>query len=184
MNPALIVAIPIVILIIGMVLNSLPLGLDQPSSPSEQDPMKRLEAEKQGYRKVFDLQRSRALSRQKNVSRYSWLTLLVTLAAFIWMYVDTVGKTTVRNQIAILQTLGTEGGKDLVLSLTTSEGANVKYLIKLPAAAAPVDAKDAKDPKEVVVAEKVSNWELEKLGTATITGDKLLPLGVALKIAN
>jgi hypothetical protein len=169
MNPALIVAIPIVLLIIGMVLNSLPLGLDQPSSPSEQDPMKRLEAEKQGYRKVFDLQRSRSLSRQKNVGRYSWLMLLVTIGAFIWMYVDTVGKTTVRNQIATLQTLGTESGKDLVLSLTTSEGTNVKY---------------AKDPKEVVVAEKVSNWELEKLGTATITGDKLLPLGLALKIAN
>lgn len=182
MNPALIVAIPIVLLIIGMVLNSLPVGLDQPSSPSEQDPMKRLEAEKQGYRKVFDLQRSRSLSRQKNVGRYSWLMLLVTLGAFIWMYVDTVGKTTVRNQIANLQTLGTEGGKDMVLSLTTSEGTNVKYLIKLPAVAtAPVGATD---PKDVVVAEKVSNWELEKLGTATISGDKLLPLGIALKIAN
>ena len=73
--------------------------------------MKRLEAEKQGYRKVFDLQRSRSLTRQKNVSRYSWLVLLATVGAFIWMYVDTVGKTTVRNQIATMQTLGTEGGK-------------------------------------------------------------------------
>ena len=142
MNPALIVAIPIALLILGMVLNSLPMGLDQPASPAEQDPMKRLEAEKQGYRKVFDLQRSRSLTRQKNVSRYSWLVLLATVGAFIWMYVDTVGKTTVRNQIATLQTLGTEGGKDMVLSLTTSEGTNVKYLIKLPAAEAP-----AADPK-------------------------------------
>jgi hypothetical protein len=179
MNPALIVAIPIALLILGMVLNSLPMGLDQPASPSEQDPMKRLEAEKQGYRKVFDQQRSRSLTRQKNVSRYSWLVLLATVGAFIWMYVDTVGKTTVRNQIATLQTLGTEGGKDMVLSLTTSEGTNVKYLIKLPAAEAP-----AADPKTVVTAEKVSNWELEKIGTALSTGDKTLPLGIALKIAN
>ena len=144
--------------------------------------MKRLEAEKQGYRKVFDQQRSRSLTRQKNVSRYSWLVLLATVGAFIWMYVDTVGKTTVRNQIATLQTLGTEGGKDMVLSLTTSEGTNVKYLIKLPATtSAPVDTKDTKD---AVVAEKVSNWELEKIGTALSTGDKTLPLGIALKIAN
>jgi hypothetical protein len=180
MNPALIVAIPVALMILGLVLNSFPLGLDQPASPAEQDPMKRLEAEKQGYRKVFDLQRSRSLSRQKNVGRYCWLVLLATVGSFIWMYLDTVGKTTVRNQIAALQTLGTEGGKDMVLSVTTSEGTNVKYLIKLPTAAEAVPA----DPKNLVVAEKVSNWELEKIGIAQSTGDKSLPLGIALKMAN
>jgi hypothetical protein len=128
---------------------------------------------------VFDQQRSRTLGRQKNVGRYTWLMLLATVGAFIWMYVDTVGKTTVRNQIATLQTLGTEGGKDMVLSLTTSEGTNVKYLIKLPTAPAVTV-----DPQNPVVAEKVSNWELEKLGTALNTGDKMLPLGIALKISN
>jgi hypothetical protein len=31
--------------------------------------------------------------------------------------------------------------------------------------------------------EKVSKWEMESLGTAVSTGDKSLPLGVALKIS-
>jgi hypothetical protein len=31
--------------------------------------------------------------------------------------------------------------------------------------------------------EKVSNWELERLGTALSIGDNPLPLGVALKIS-
>jgi hypothetical protein len=35
-----------------------------------------------------------------------------------------------------------------------------------------------------VGAEKVSSWEREKLGTAVSTGDKMLPLGIALKIGN
>jgi len=30
--------------------------------------------------------------------------------------------------------------------------------------------------------EKVSSWEIEKLGTAFSTGDNPLPLGIALKI--
>ena len=179
MNPVLIVAIPLALLILGLILNSFPVALDQPRSPTEQDPLKRLEAERQSYRNVFDQQRSRSLSRQKNVGRYTWLMIVATTAAFIWMYVDTVGRTTVRNQIATLQTLGTEGGKDMVLSLTTSEGANVKYLIKLPTAPA-----KATDPQSPVVAEKVSSWEMEKLGTAVSTGDKMLPLGIALKIGN
>lgn len=179
MNPALIVAIPLALLILGLILNSFPVALDQPTSPSEQDPLKRLEAEKQSFRKVFDQQRSRAISRQKNVGRFSWLMIAVTLGSFIWMYTDTVGKTTVRNQIATMQTLGTEGGKEMVLSVTTSEGANVKYLVKPMAPAA-----GGAEPQTPATMEKVSNWEMEKLGTAVITGDKLLPLGISLKIAN
>lgn len=183
MNPALIVAIPVALLVLGMILNSFPVGLDQPSSPTEQDPLKRLQAERQSFHQVFDQQRSRAMARQKNVGRYTWLMLVATIGSFVWMYVDTVGKTTVRNQIATLQTLDTEGGKDRVLSLTTNEGSNVKYILKATPTPTATTAAGA-EPQPAATLEKVSNWETEKLGTAVITGDKLLPLGISLKIGN
>jgi hypothetical protein len=75
--------------------------------------------------------------------------------------------------------LGTEEGKQMVLSVTLSDGNNVKYLIKLPQA----DKSEAA-AKEGVAKEKVSSWELEKLGTALSIGDNPLPLGIALKISN
>jgi hypothetical protein len=78
-----------------------------------------------------------------------------------------------------LQTLGTEEGKQMVLSVTLSDGNNVKYLIKLPQA-----DKLEPAPKEGIAREKVSSWELEKLGTALSIGDNPLPFGVALKISN
>jgi hypothetical protein len=37
--------------------------------------------------------------------------------------------------------------------------------------------------KEDVKIEKVSSWELERLGTALSTGDNPLPMGIALKIS-
>jgi len=74
--------------------------------------------------------------------------------------------------------LGTEEGKQMVLSVTLSDGNNVKYLIKLPQA----DKLEAA-AKESTAKEKVSSWELEKLGTALSIGDNSLPLGVALKIS-
>jgi hypothetical protein len=66
----------------------------------------------------------------------------------------------------------------MVLSVTLSDGNNVKYLVKLPQA-------DKLEPvaKEGVSKEKVSSWELEKLGTALSIGDNSLPLGIALKIS-
>ena len=67
----------------------------------------------------------------------------------------------------------------MVLSVTLSDGNNVKYLIKLPKA----DKLEA-SAKEAVSKEKVSSWELERLGTALSIGDSPLPLGVALKISN
>ena len=56
------------------------------------------------------------------------------IGAFIWLYMDTVNKTSLSSRIAGLQTLGTEEGKQMVLSVTLSDGNNVKYLIKLPQA--------------------------------------------------
>ena len=90
-------------------------------------------------------------------------------------------KTVLSNRIATLQTLGSQEGKELVLSMTLSDGNNVKYLIKLPKAEAP--AKDG-SPKQAVAKETVSSWEIEKLGIALSIGDNTLPLGIALKITN
>ena len=178
MNPLLIIAVPLGLVILGMILNSIDIGFDQPPSSPEQDPVKRLTAEKESYRQFFDRQRKRSVTRQKRVGQYGWLLMAVIIGAFIWLYMDTVNKTGLSSRIAGLQTLGTEEGKQMVLSVTLSDGNNVKYLIKLPQA-------DKLEPtaKEGITKEKVSSWELEKLGTALSIGDNSLPLGVALKIS-
>ena len=120
------------------------------------------------------------MKRQKRVGQYAWLLMIATIGSFIWFYMDTVNKTTLSNRIALLQTLGSQEGKDLVLSVTLSDGANVKYLVKLLQG----DKKADGVGKEGVTKETVSSWELEKLGTALSVGDMALPLGVALKISN
>ena len=178
MNPLLIIAIPLGFVILGMILNSFDLGFDQPTSSPEQDPVKRLTMEKESYRQFFDRQRKRVVARQKRVGQYGWLLMAVFIGAFIWLYMDTVNKTSLSSRIAGLQTLGTEEGKQMVLSVTLSDGNNVKYLVKLPQA-------DKLEPvaKEGVSKEKVSSWELERLGTALSIGDNSLPLVVALKIS-
>jgi len=114
----------------------------------------------------------------RKVGAYGWLLIVAFIAAFIWLYADTVTKTSLSSRIAGLQTVATEEGKQMVLSVTLSDGNNVKYLIKLPQA-----DKLAAAAKEDVKIEKVSSWELERLGTALSTGDNPLPLGVALKIS-
>ena len=178
MNPLLIIAIPLGLVILGMILNRIGLSYDQPPSSPEQDPVKRLTAESESYRKFFALQRSRSTKRQKRIGQYGWLVMASFIGAFIWLYNDTVNKTSLSSRVAALQTLGTEEGKQMVLSVTLSDGNNVKYLIKLPQA-------DKLEPvvKDAVSKEKVSSWELERLGTALSIGDIPLPLGVALKIA-
>src|SRR5499425_3429974 len=178
MNPLLMIAIPLGVVILGMILNSIGLAYDQPPSSPEQDPVKRLTAEKEAYRKFFDLQRSRSIKRQKRVGQYGWLLMVAFIGAFIWLYMDTVNKTSLSSRIAALQTLATEEGKQMVLSVTLADGNNVKYLIKLPQA-----AKVETAAKEDVKIEKVSSWELERLGTGLSTGDNPLPFGVALKMS-
>jgi hypothetical protein len=174
----LIIAIPLGLVILGMILNSLDLGFVQPPSSTEQDPVKRSTAESASYRKFFEQQRSRAMKRQKRVGQYGWLVMAAFIGAFIWLYADTVNKTSLSNRIAGLQTLGTEEGKQMVLSVTLTDGNNVKYLIKLPPA-----EKLETAAKEEGRIEKVSSWELERLGTALSTGNQSLPLGIALKIS-
>jgi hypothetical protein len=178
MNPLLMIAIPLGLVILGMILNSIDLGFNQPPSSPEQDPVKKLTAEKESYRQFFERQRKRAVTRQKRVGQYGWLLMVAFIGAFIWLYMDTVNKTSLSSRVAGLQTLGTEEGKQMVLSVTLSDGNNVKYLIKLPQA-----DKLTAPAKEDVKIEKVSSWELERLGTALSTGDNPLPMGVALKIS-
>jgi hypothetical protein len=178
MNPLLLIAIPLGLVILGMILNSFGLSFAHPPSSQEQDPAKRVVSERDTYRKSFDLQRSQFMKRQKRVGQYGWLLLATFIGAFIWLYMDTVSKTSLSSRIAGLQTLGTEEGKQMVLSVTLSDGNNVKYLIKLPQA----DKLEA-SAKETTAKEKVSSWELERLGTALSIGDNPLPLGVALKIS-
>src|SRR5689334_4385 len=177
MNPLFIIAVPLGLVILGMVLNGFDLGFNQPMSSPEQDPVKKLTAEKESYRKFFDLQRSRSIKRQKRVGQYGWLVMVSFIGAFIWLYADTVNKTTLSSRIAGLQTLATEEGKQMVLSVTLSDGNNVKYLIRLP------QADKLQVVKEVTPNEKVSSWEIERLGTALSTGDNPLPLGIDLKMS-
>src|SRR4029453_17100082 len=153
MNPLLIIAIPLGLVILGMILNSFDLGFNQPPSSSEQDPVKKLTAEKESYRRFFDLQRSRSVKRQKRVGQYGWLLLATFNGAFIWLYMDTVNKTSLSSRIAGLQTLGTEEGKQMVSPGTLREGNNVKSLNKCPQA----DKLEAV-AKEDVKIEKVSSW--------------------------
>ncbi len=176
MNPLVVVGIPLLLIILGMILNSLDLKFVQPPSSTEQDPARRLTAERQAFREFFDLQRSRALKRQKRTSAYCWLLLFVTAGCFIWLYVATVKTTTLSNRIAMLQTLGTDEGKQTVLSVTQLDGDNVKYLLKPDKT---VDTAAAEAAKE-----KVPSYEVEDLGTALLEGGSSLPSGISVKIAN
>ena len=178
MNPMFIVAIPLVLVIVGMILNSIGLSFDQPPGSAEQDPVKRAAAEGEAYRRFFDLQRSRAGKRQKRVGQYAWLLMIAIIGSFIWLYMYTANKTALSTQIAALQTLVMEEGKETVLSVTLKDGSNVKYRIKSPTA----DTLDAAT-KEGISKQKVSSWDMEQSGTVLSIGESPLPLGVALKVS-
>jgi hypothetical protein len=177
MNPLWVIAVPLALVIIGMMLNSVGLTFDQPASSTEQDPNRRLEAERLAYRRLFDEQRSRALTRQKRVGQYAWLVLAAFIGAFWWMYADTVSKAAGWNQVAALQTMPVAEGKDMVLSVTLRDGSNVKYLVK------PMAAEGAAQG-EAFSKEPVPAWEVSRMGTAVSSGAQALPLGVALRIGS
>jgi len=179
MNPLWVLAIPLALVVIGMVLNSVGLSFDQPPSSTEQDPARRLEAERQAYQGLFNDQRKRALTRQKRVGQYAWLVLIAFIGAFWWMYADTVAKAAGWNQVAAIQTVPVAEGKDMVLSVTLRDGSNIKYLVKPMAAGAP-----AQEGQDGFSKDSVPAWEVSRLGTAVSSGAQALPLGVALKIAN
>jgi hypothetical protein len=179
MNPLLMIAIPLGLVILGMVLNSIGLSYDQPPSSAEQDPAKRAAAEGETYRRFFDVQRKRAVARQKRVGQYAWLLMAAIVGSFIWLYMYTVNKTIATTQIAALQTMQTEEGKETVLSVTLKDGSNVKYLIKSPNAGS-ADAAT----KESISKGKVSSWDMAQSGTAVSIGENPLPVGVALKVSS
>lgn len=178
MHPIVVILIPLVLIVLGMILNSVGLSFDQPPSSPEQDPVKRLAAERETFRQFFDRQRSAAIKRQKRVSRFAKLLLVANIGSFIWVYIDTVEKTTLSNRIASLQTFSSQEGKEKVLSVTLSDGNNVKYVVK-PFQG---DKSSTAKAKEAISKETVSSWELEKLVTAVSLGDSEIPLGIALKI--
>src|ERR1700741_3113226 len=99
MHPIILVAIPLAVVILGMILTSVDLGFNQPPSSTEQDPVKKLTAEKESYRKFFDLQRSRSIKRQQRINQYGWLVMACFIGAFIWLYTDTVSKTSLSSRI-------------------------------------------------------------------------------------
>ena len=196
MNPLLIISIPLVLMIIGMILNSFRLSFDQPASSSEQDPGKRMAAEKQAYRDLFDFQRSRSLKRQKRVGQCAWLVLVAFVVSSGWLYLDTVNKTTASKQVVAIQTLPVVESKEIVLSLTLGDGNNVQYLIKPPALTLTVSDGTATQyvksstaepsgatAKEELSKEAVQNWRLTSLGTALSIGAAEMPLGIALNIS-
>jgi len=71
--------------------------------------------------------------------------------------------------------LGTDEGKQTVLSVTQLDGDNVKYLLK-PDKTVDAAAEAAK--------EKVPSYEVQDLGTALLEGGSSLPSGISVKIAN
>jgi len=179
MNTLYVVAIPLVLVIVGMILNSIQISFDQPESSSEEDPGKKLQAERQAYRTLFDRQRTQSMKRQKRVGQYAWLVLATLVASFWWLYSDTVNKTTASKQIAAIQTLPVYGSKDFVLSVTLRDGDNVQYLVK--SSKAPTSSATT---KEGLSKETVQAWRLGSLGTALSIGEVQLPLGIALTISN
>ena len=179
MHPMFIVAIPLVLVIVGMVLNSIGLSFDQPPSSAEQDPAKRAAAESEDYRRFFDLQRKRAVTRQKRVGQYGWLLIIAIIGSFIWLYLYTVNKTAATTRIATIQTLAVEDGKGTVLSVTLKDGTNGKYLVKSSTA----DTLSA-TTKEGGSKQKVSSYDMEQSGTVLNIGESPLPVGIALKVSN
>jgi hypothetical protein len=178
MNPMFIVAIPIVLVIIGMVLNSTGLSFDQPPSSTEQDPAKRGAAEADAYRRFFDVQRKQAVKRQARIGQYGWLLMAAIIGSFIWLYMYTVDKTSLATQIATVQTLPTEDGKETVLSITLKDASNVKYVIKSPTAEMQASKKDGTSK------EKVSSYEMSQLRTAFNVGESPLSPGIAITVAD
>src|SRR3989338_3282947 len=196
MNPLLIISIPLVLMTLGMILNSFRLSFDQPASSPEQDPTKRMAAEKQAYRDLFNFQKDRSLKRQKRVGQCAWLVLVAIVASSGWLYLDTVNKTTASKEVVAIHTLPVVESKDVVLSLTLGDGGNVQYLIKSPVVNLAVSdgtntqyVKSSKAEASGTTAqegpskEPVQNWRLTSLGTAMSVGDAKMPLGIALNIS-
>jgi hypothetical protein len=179
LSPLSVIAVPLALIIIGIVLNSIHIVHDQPAYSLENDPANKLAAERQSNYHFFFLQRARMLKRQKRIGQYSWLVLGVVIASSWLLYSDTVKATTVSKQISAIQTLPVAGSREAVLSLTLSDGSRTQYLVK------------ATEPRSAIsvmtderVKEAIQNAQLTSLGTAVNDSAATVPLGIALRITN
>ena len=167
------------LIVIGILLNSFHIVHDQPAFSFEEDPTHKLAAERQANYHFFQLQRARLLKRQKRVGQYGWLVLAVFVGSSWFLYSDAVRATTVSKQISAIQTFAVAESKEAVLSLTLSDGTNVKYVVK---ASEPYTAQLPKQAEHS--AEILQDWQLASAGTAVNVGDAKVPLGIALRISN
>jgi hypothetical protein len=179
LSPLSVIAIPLVLIVIGIVLNSMRIVHDQPPYSLENDPAKKLADERQANYHFFYLQRARILQRQKRIGQYSCLVLAAVIASSWMLYADAVKATTTSKQISAIQTLSVAGSQEAVLSLTLSDGSKTQYLVK------------ALEPRNVNThmtdensKQAIQNSRLTSLGTAVNDGDAKVPLGIALRIAN
>jgi hypothetical protein len=172
-----IIALPIALIVIGILLNSFYIVHDQPEFSLEEDPVHKLAAERRANYRFFQLQRVRTLKRQKRVGQYGWLVLAAVIASSGLLYSYAVKATTVSKQISAIQTFAADNGKDAVLSLTLSDGSNIQYLVK------PAEQRHVKTTDEKTT-QAIHGWQLTSLGTAVNVGDAAMPLGMALRITN
>jgi hypothetical protein len=179
LSPLSVVAIPLVLILIGIIWNSFSIVHDQPEFSLEEDPVNKLAAERRATYQVLQLQRARILKRQKRIGRYGWLVLGVFIASSWFLYSATVKATTVSKQVIAIETMEIADSKEMVLSLTLSDGSEVKYLLKTP------------EKKPVAIAQTVErsrdhvqNWQLTSLGTPVNDGAAAVPLRITLRIAN
>ncbi len=179
MDSLLVITIPMVLIVIGIALNSFHIVHDQPQFSLEENPVDKLADERRANYDFFYLQRARIMKRQKRVGQYAWLVLGVFIACSWWLYVDAVKATTESKQISAIQTVGVADSDKAVLSLTLSDGSNVQYLVKAADTQLSRRALTSGRPKE-----DLQNWEVASLGTAVNVGDAVVPLGITLRMSN
>lgn len=178
MSSLWVIIIPVALIALGILLNSFHIVHDQPEFSSEEDPIHKLAAERQANYHFFKHQRARLLTRQKRVGRYGWLVLAVSVASSWFLYSDAVRTTTASKQISAIRTFAVADSEDAVLSVTLSDGSNVKYVVKSEPS---VDRTPKSDERS---SEILQNWELASSGTAINLGAATVPLGIALRFAN
>ena len=179
MSSLLVIVIPLALTIIGIMwLHGVNIVQDQPEYSLENDPRNKLAAERQANYHYFQLQRARALKRQKRICQYAWFVLAVFVSSSWLLYSDVVKATTVSKQVSEIQTLALADSKDTLLSLTLKDGSHVQYVVK---AAAPLGVLTAESGQH---SETLENWQFATLVTAVSLGDSTEPLAIAPRISN
>lgn len=179
MTPIFIIALPLALILIGIVWNSIQIADDQPEYSLEPEPADKLAAERLANYHYFQLQRARILKRQKRIGQYSWMVLAVVITSSWLLYSDTVKTTVTSKQISAIQTLPLSGSKEALLALTLNDGSKSQYLVKVTELWSPMST--VADPDAM---EATQHSQLALLGTAINDGNAVLPAGIALRIAN